>query len=372
MSSFIDIIGLYSYKVVIGSEIKVRDVINRLIMVFSLIVIWSASPLWAKVRIVADNPQTFTNWLAELKTEALSKGISEATFDGAFAGVEPDPKVIKLDRNQPEFTQTYFQYISKRVSQARIKNGRTKVAENAAALKAVADKIGVQQRFIAGIWGMETNYGSYSGGYSVIRSLATLAYDMRRPKYFRTQLIKALNILEEGHVSSANFKGSWAGAMGQGQFMPSSFFAYAYDFNGDGKKDIWTDKEDVFASIANYLKEHGWQSSRTWGRQVRLPEDVDGLWAKVRQTEKVKYCRRALKDHSKQYSLAEWQDMGVRTIYGADLPAVSDPNFKASLIMPAGPKGPAFLTYKNFRAILSYNCSNFYALGVSLLSDELK
>ena len=345
----------------------------KTIIYFSFLIFhFTGSSLWAKERIVPDNPQSFADWRMELKTEALSEGISEATFDAAFGGIKPNPKVIKLDRHQPEFTQTYFQYIAKRVSQTRIKNGRKKVAENADILKTVADKIGVQQRFIAGIWGMETNYGSYSGGYNVIRSLATLAYDMRRPKFFRTQLIKALNILEEGHVAADDFKGSWAGAMGQGQFMPSSFFAYAYDFDGDGKKDIWANKSDVFASIANYLKEHGWQSNRTWGRQVRLPKDVTGLLEKVKQTEKVKYCRRALKHHSKQFTLDEWQAMGVRTIYGSDLPAITDPEFKASLIMPAGPEGPAFLTYRNSRALLSYNCSNYYALGVSLLADELK
>lgn len=323
-------------------------------------------------RVVPDNPQSFVDWRADLKVEALASGISSATFDRAFEAIEPNPKVIKLDRHQPEFTQTYGTYISKRVSPTRIKNGKEKVAENSVVLASVARNIGVQQRFIAGIWGMETNYGSYSGGHNVIRSLATLAYDMRRSKYFRSQLIKALKILEEGHVQPDNFKGSWAGAMGQGQFMPSSFFAYAYDFNGDGKKDIWHDKADVFASIGNYLKEHGWQSGRTWGRQVMLPKDVEGLWQQVNPTEKVKYCRRALKDHSKQLTLTEWQALGVRTIYGSDLPQVADPDFKASLVMPAGPDGPAFLTYKNFRAILSYNCSNFYALGVSLLSDELK
>lgn len=346
--------------------------IKTIILTSFLFFQFTGSLLWAKERIVPDNPLSFADWRAELKIEALVSGISEATFDAAFAGIEPNPKVIRLDRHQPEFTQTYNGYISKRVSQTRIKNGRKKSAENAATLKTVEDKIGVQQRFIAGIWGMETNYGSYSGDYNVIRSLATLAYDMRRPKYFRTQLIKALNILQEGHVAPDNFKGSWAGAMGQGQFMPSSFFAYAYDFDGDGKKDIWGNRADVFASIANYLKEHGWQSGRTWGRQVRLPKDVAGLLVKVKQTGKVKNCSRALKHHSKQFTLPEWQKMGVRTIYGSDLPAVADPTFKASLIMPAGPEGPAFLTYKNFRAILSYNCSNYYALGVSLLSDELK
>ncbi len=319
-----------------------------------------------------DNPRSFSDWRADLKIEALDAGVSAETFDRAFEGIVPNPKVIKLDRHQPEFTQTYFQYISKRVSQTRIKKGREKILENAGLLDEVSRKIGVQDRFIAAIWGMETNYGSYSGGYNVIRSLATLAYDMRRSKYFRGQLIKALNILEQGHVMPENFKGSWAGAMGQGQFMPSSFFAYAYDFDGDGKKDIWDNKADVFASIGNYLKEHGWQSNRTWGRQVMLPDDVAGLWQKVKQTEKVKSCRRALKHHSKSLTLTRWQELGVRTIYGADLPKVADPAFTASLVMPAGPDGPAFLTYRNFRAILSYNCSNFYALGVSLLSDEIK
>ncbi|MCF6214720.1 MAG: lytic murein transglycosylase [Emcibacter sp.] len=323
-------------------------------------------------KIVPDNPLSFADWRAELKVEAMDSGISADTFDRAFAGVEPDPKVIRLDRHQPEFTQTYATYISKRVSSTRIAKGREKISENTDILNAVSRKIGVQPRFIAGIWGMETNYGSYTGGYNVIRSLATLAYDMRRSSYFRTQLIKALQILEEGHVMPANFKGSWAGAMGQGQFMQSSFFAYAYDFDGDGKKDIWDNKADVFASIGNYLKEHGWQANRTWGRQVSLPKDVDNLWQQVKQTGKVKYCRRALKDHSKQLTMAQWQELGVRTIYGSDLPLVADLEFKASLVMPAGKDGPAFLTYKNFRALLSYNCSNFYALGVSLLSDELK
>ncbi|MCK5424598.1 MAG: lytic murein transglycosylase [Emcibacter sp.] len=346
---------------------------NKNIVVILLVFFqFSGSPLWAKQITVPDNPQPFSVWLNDLKTEALTSGITEAVFAEAFDGVEPNPKVIKLDRHQPEFTQSYYGYIAKRVSQTRIKKGRVKVGEYSDTLKAVFYKIGVPQQFIAGIWGMETNYGSYTGGYSVIRSLATLAYDMRRPKYFRSQLIPALTILQEGHVSAEDFKGSWAGAMGQGQFMQSSFFAYAYDFDGDGKKDIWNNEADVFASIANYLKEHGWQTGQAWGRQVMLPSDVDGLWNKVKQTEKVIVCRRALKDHSKQFILAEWQKMGVRTIDGNDLSNVDDPSLVASLVMPEGADGPAFLTYQNFRAILSYNCSNFYALGVSLLAEELK
>ncbi len=346
--------------------------LKQIILFFSLFLICQAESLAASNRVIPDNPQTFADWLAELKAEALAEGISDKVFETAFAGIDLNPKVIELDRRQPEFTQTFNQYISKRVSPSRIKTGREKIAENRDSLKSVASAIGVQQRFIAGIWGMETNYGGYSGGYNIIRSLTTLAYDMRRSAYFRTQLIRALRILEEGHVTPQDFKGSWAGAMGQGQFMPSSFFAYAYDFDGDGKKDIWNNKSDVFASIGNYLKKHGWQDNRTWGRQVQLPADVDSLWDKVKQTKEVKSCRRALKDHSRRLTLGEWQALGVRTVYGADLPKVKDPDFTASLVMPAGRDGPAFLTYQNFRAILSYNCSNFYALGVSLLSDELK
>ncbi len=346
--------------------------IKRILLISLLFFINQGAVSWSTPRIVPDNPLSFDQWRSDLKVESLNKGISEDIFDKAFQGIIPNPKVIKLDRHQPEFTQTFQTYISKRVSPTRIRNGKKKVAENLSQLEAVSQKIGVQSRFIAAIWGMETNYGSYIGGHNVIRSLATLAYDMRRSGYFRAELIKALNILQEGHITAENFKGSWAGAMGQGQFMPSSFFAYAYDFDGDGKKDIWNNKSDIFGSIANYLKKHGWDSKRTWGRQVMLPEDIVGLWEKVKQTKKVKHCRRALKDHSQQLTLAQWQELGVRTVYGSDLPTISDTNFKASLVLPAGIDGPAFLTYKNFRAILTYNCSNYYALGVSLLSDELK
>ncbi len=318
------------------------------------------------------NPLSFEQWLEELKQEAREQGISENTLAVALDGVQPVPKIIELDRRQPEFTQTFAEYIGRRVSPARIELGRKKMAEHQEVLTKVGRDMGVQPRFIAAIWGMETNYGRYTGGYYVIEALATLAYDMRRPAFFRRELLRALEILDQGHIDPKNMKGSWAGAMGQGQFMPSSFFTFAYDYNRDGRKDIWVDQADVFASIANYLKKHGWREDRTWGREVRLPEDVEGLWEKVKQTEPPRSCRRALKHHSRQLSLKEWSELGVKTIYGSDLPDVGDRDFKASLVMPAGKDGPAYLTYRNFRAILSYNCSNYYALGVSLLSDQLK
>ncbi|MAU41978.1 MAG: lytic transglycosylase [Kordiimonas sp.] len=313
----------------------------------------------------------FDIWLEHLKNEALNEGISAPTLESALSGLTPNPKVIELDRRQPEFTQTYQDYISRRVSETRIARGHEKIRQHQAALNKVAQEYGVPGRFIAAIWGMETNYGSYTGGYSVIRSLATLAHDTRRPAFFRAQLIAALKIIDQGHITQDNMKGSWAGAMGQSQFMPSSFLDYAADNDGDGRKDIWTNETDVFASIANYLTRHGWRKGETWGREVRLPPDSEALWHKVKLKEQPKRCRRALKHHSQQLSLADWQALGVRRHDGGDLPIEAGNGIPASLILPAGLNGPAYLTYPNFRMILRYNCSNYYALGVSLLANEL-
>ena len=326
-------------------------------------------------RQVEDNPVPFETWLAELKAEALQEGVSQRILDLTFDGLTPDPKVVELDRRQPEFTQTAEEYLEKRVSPIRIKNGRKKMQEFADVLDPSAKNIAVQKRFIASIWGMETNYGTYTGNYNVVRSLMTLAYDMRRSSFFCYVLLKALLILEQGHIAPDQMTGSWAGAMGQGQFMPTSFFAYAYDMDGDGKKNIWTDEADVFGSIGNYLSVHGWRPDQTWGREVKLPDDLKARQALVDLTHEPnppKSCKRALSAHSKKYSLDEWQEMGVRNLDGSDLPKVTNSNIEATLLMPMGIDGPAYLTYQNFRTILTYNCSNLYALGVSLLSDELK
>lgn len=326
-------------------------------------------------RQVPDNPVPFEEWLTEFKAEAKSNGISDEILSAAFNGLTPNPKVVELDRRQPEFTQTAAQYLERRVSPLRIKNGRKKMNEFAEVLNPSARDIAVQKRFIAAIWGMETNYGTYTGDFNIVRSLMTLAYDMRRSAFFRKELMKALQILEEGHIAPDKMIGSWAGAMGQGQFMPTSFFAYAYDMDKDGKKDIWTNEADVFGSIGNYLSVHGWRPDQTWGREVKLPDDLAARQALVDLTHEPnppRSCKRALSDHSKKYSLDEWQEMGVRNLDGSDLPKVVNTNIEATLLMPMGIEGPAYLTYQNFRSILTYNCSNLYALGVSLLSDELK
>lgn len=315
-------------------------------------------------------PPAFGAWLEDLKREARSAGISDATVHTTLDGLRPDPKVIQLDRRQPEFTQTAAEYLASRVSAKRITKGREMMRLHAAELVAVAERFHVQPRFIVAIWGLETNYGQYTGGMSVVRSLATLAWDRRRSRFFRNELINALKILDAGHITPDRMLGSWAGAMGQSQFMPSSFLAYAADFNGDGRRDIWTDTGDVFASIARYLAAHGWHSDLTWGRPVRLPSDHAGLWRKVKRARPPRTCGRALRDHSRRLPLSEWQRLGVRRLDGGDLP--KRPELEASLVAPDGLDHEAYLTYSNYRAILSYNCSNLYALAVGLLSDAFK
>ncbi len=345
-----------------------------LLIILTNILILSAASA-REPRQVADNPVPFDQWLEQFKAEALSQGISQSILDTTFEGIELNPKVIVFDRRQPEFTQTSDQYIKIRVSEIRIRNGKKRMAELKPVLDDAAKKIGVQKRFIAAIWGMETNYGANTGNYNVVRSLMTLAYDMRRPSFFRKELHKALAILDQGHISPKDMIGSWAGAMGQGQFMPTSFFAYAYDMDGDGKKNIWTDEADVFGSIGNYLKQHKWHENQTWGREVKLPENSDARQALVDLTHEPnppRSCKRALSDHSKKYSLSQWQEMGVRNLDDSDLPKATGSGIEATLLIPAGIDGPAYLTYQNFRTILTYNCSNLYALGVSLLSDQLK
>lgn len=311
----------------------------------------------------------FDQWLEGVRIEALERGISEETVNSALLDLKPNERVVELDRKQPEFTQTFEQYLAARVSEARIKRGREVMALHRDNLRAVADHYGVQPRFIAAIWGMETNYGGYTGGMSVIQSLATLAWDPRRSRFFRSQLFAALEIIDEGHITAQDMLGSWAGAMGQSQFMPASFKAYAQDFDGDGRRDIWTTEVDVFASIAHYLASHGWRGDMTWGRAVSIPDDMAPDNADLAQLETPKSCARALRSHSRNLSLAEWQDRGVRRLDGSALP---DVDAMASMVQPGSTKGQAYLTYSNFRAILSYNCSNLYAMAVGQLADALR
>ena len=293
-------------------------------------------------------------WQAELRTEALSSGISAEIFDAAFSRVSLIERVIELDRKQPEFTLTLDEYITRVISDTRIKNAKLKIVEHADILDEVSAKYGVQKRFIVALWGIETNFGSHTGGFEVISALVTLAYDGRRSAYFRKELLKALQILEEGHVSVENMKGSWAGAMGQSQFMPSSFISYAEDYNQDGRRDIWTTKEDVFASIANYLSSVGWRDDTTWGREVIVPDNVNGAKMSESKTKK---------------SMAEWKALGITSLGGEPLP---ERNLSSRLIVPSDSGGRAFLAYDNYDNILKWNRSNYFAIAVGTLSDALR
>ena len=318
-------------------------VIAAFVMVFQLL----SAP------VVGSQSQSFEDWRAELRTEALSKGITDNVFDTAFSGVQPIERVIELDRRQPEFTMTLKTYLSKVVSGTRVKKARQKLAEHKQVLAEVSEEFGVQPRFIVALWGIETNFGQHTGGFSVVAALATLAYDGRRSAYFRGELLNALKIIQEGHISTADMKGSWAGAMGQSQFMPSSFLNYAFDYDQDGKRDIWGTRKDVFASIANYLSSVGWRDDITWGREVSLPDRLEG---------------KALSDKKTVKRLSEWQKLGMRLPDGGDLPKR---DLKARLVVPDRGKGRAFLAYANYDNILKWNRSNFFAIAVGSLADQI-
>ncbi len=295
----------------------------------------------------------FTEWLAALRSDAAGRGVDEATLDAALVDLQPIRRVIELDRNQPEFTLTFDEYLTRVVPARRVAEGRALLAEHADLLAAVSRKYGVQPRVIVALWGVETNFGEHLGGFQVIPALVTLAYEGRRAEFFRRELLYALQILDEGHVTADSMTGSWAGAMGQCQFMPSSFVRHAVDFDGDGRRDIWGTLGDVFASAANYLASSGWNGQRIWGREVRLPDGFDdsALGQAVRKP------------------LPVWQGLGVRRIDGRDLPAV--PGVIASIIRPGGDTGPTYAVYDNFEAILKWNRSTYFATAVGVLSDRI-
>ena len=299
-----------------------------------------------------DGAESFEEWRKGVRSEALALGISPATFDTAFAEVEPIPRVIELDRSQPEVTLTFAQYLERVVPESRVAKGRDLLAQHRELLEPIGRKYGVPPRFIVALWGIETNFGQFLGGFPVIAALATLAYDGRRSAYFRGELLHALRIVEDGHITADAMMGSWAGAMGQSQFMPSSFVRYAVDHDGDGKRDIWGTQGDVFASAANYLVQAGWRAGEIWGRQVALPAGFD----------------HALTGLEVKKTLAEWQALGLRRADGGDLPQAA---MSGSVVLPGGEEGPAYLVYDNYRTIMRWNRSFYFATSVGLLADGI-
>jgi peptidoglycan lytic transglycosylase B len=290
----------------------------------------------------------FGAWLQGVRKDALAQGISAPTLDRALADVAPIPRVIELDRRQPETTLTFAQYIDRVASTERRTEARAHVRDNRALLDAVSQRFGVEPRFIVALWGIETDFGRVTGSFPVIAALATLAFDGRRPAFFRGELMKALLMVEREHLDPRRMVGSWAGAMGQSQFMPSSFLNYAVSYRGDGPPDIWTRRDDVFASIANYLKGVGWRAGEGWGEEVALPPGAD------------------LADGGRR-ALAEWAALGVTRVGGKPLAAAPA---KAALVRPAGAEGPAFLVSDNFRALLKWNNSRYFAIAVGYLADS--
>lgn len=294
----------------------------------------------------------FHDWLKDIRVEALQQGISPKIIRTALTDdLKPLSRVLELDRKQPESTISFSQYKQNTLSATRVRQGRKLIKEHGQTLRGVHDVYGVPSAVVVALWGMETSYGNYTGGFDIVEALATLAYDGRRGDYFKGELFNALRILDAGHITPQAMTGSWAGAMGQSQFMPSSFLKFAVDSNGDGKRDIWHTKQDVFASASNYLKEHGWRTGERWGRRVQLPKNFP----------------EDLVDLKIEKSLAAWQKLGVRTANGQDLPQVAD--MKGSVIKFTD--NEAYLVYNNYKVIMRWNRSTYFATAVGLLSDKL-
>jgi peptidoglycan lytic transglycosylase B len=297
--------------------------------------------------------QSFAAWVEGFWPVARAAGITRATYDRAFKGLTPDPKVIEAANFQPEYVKPIGEYIDRVVSDKRIAMGKQKLEENKALLDQLEKRYGVDRTILIAIWGVESNYGTQPGDMNVIRSLATLAYSGTKAAFARQQLIAALKILQHGDISVEQMNGSWAGAMGHTQFIPTTYQMFAVDYDGDGKRDIWADVPDALASTASYLKHANWQAGATWGYEVNLPKGFNPK----------KVSDKTMK------SLGDWQKLGLTRVGGEAFPRPGD---KATLFAPAGSDGPAFLVLNNFRSILHYNVATSYALGVGHLADRLK
>ena len=304
----------------------------------------------ATAPLLVQGQEGFAGFVASIKAEARRAGIRDATLAAAFAGVQPNQRVIELDQRQPEFTLTWPEYQARVLPQTRLEAGRQHYAEERGLLARVQARYSVPPGVVMGIWGIESNFGEKQGNYRVVEALSTLAWEGRRAAYFRGELLNALRILDAGDVTPARMLSGYAGALGQPQFMPSSFLRYAVDFDGGGRRDIWTDRADVFGSIANYLARNGWQPGTPWGQPVQVPSEAA-----------------AFAGHDQRRPLSEWMRLGVRRADGA---AFGRGDVEGALVVPDGiAAGEGFMTYANFGAIRRYNPSDFYALAVGLLGN---
>jgi membrane-bound lytic murein transglycosylase B len=302
---------------------------------------------------LAQKKKSFEAWLADFRSEAAVKGISQATLQSALSKVQYLPKVIELQKNQPEFKFTVEEYLIRVASETRALRGREVLAENLSLLNKINEIYGVAPQYLVALWGIETDYGKMTGGFPVLDAVATLAYRGSRSDFFRSELLYALRIVDRGHVSPDKMVGSWAGATGQLQFMPSTFYSYAVDYNGDGRIDIWNNLEDTFASGANYLSRSGWVRNQPWGWEVSLPKDFDMTLMGI--------------DNRK--SLEEWQKLGVHRLPGENVKNSSA--WAASVVVPDGHKGRAFVATDNYRVIYRWNRSHHFAVAVGVLADRI-
>lgn len=294
----------------------------------------------------------FDAWLGDFRQDAKAQGISSATLDAALSGMVPNERVIELDRRQPEFLQTFSSYLGRRVTPAQVARGQAQLEQHAALLDAVEQKYGIPKAVLVAFWGLETHYGTVLGKLNVPTSLATLAFDGRRGEFFRSQLLDALRIIDAGHVSAADMQGSWAGAMGNMQFMPSTFRAYAVDGDGDGRINVWQSLPDALYSAANYLQQAGWRANEPVAIEVRLPVGFDWRQARV----------------AHRLPVADWKALGVQAADAEALPMVAG---RAAIVLPQGWKGPAFMVFDNFDVVMKWNRSVNYALAVAQLSHRL-
>ena len=312
----------------------------------------AAAALPALLGRTARAEPSFAAFLDGVRAEALASGIAAGTIDQAFAGLHSNAKVLELDGHQPEVTQTWEHYRSTRVSEARVTAGRAALQANGAGLQEIGRRYGVDPGVIVAIWGLESNFGGYTGGFSVIEALASLAAAGRHNGFFRTELLSALRILDHGDITLGRMTGSYAGAMGQPQFMPSSYLDYAVDFDGDGRRDIWDNRNDVLASIANYLSRAGWRPGEPWGQRIRVPPGFDASHT----------------GRDDRRPLGTWSQLGVTRADGA---ALTRPDMQGAVVMPDGGGGEAYMTYGNFGTIRRYNPSDLYALSVGLLASRI-
>jgi membrane-bound lytic murein transglycosylase B len=308
-------------------------------------------------------PKSFDEWLAELATEARAKGFSDGLIDETLVGLTPLERVIQSDRSQAELNPGFARYSSARITKSMVARGKDLMHEHKTLLHRTEQQYGVSARVLIAFWGMESRFGRIQGRTPVFQALATLAWEPRRATYFRNELFDALTMVQRGHIDADTMTGSWAGAMGQTQFMPSSYLKFAVDFDGDERRDIWTSTPDTLASMANYLKGFGWDSSETWGREVKVNADASRAIATIPKRTDGCYAQRNM---TERRPLVQWQKLGVRRVDGGPLPKA---DMQAGLVDVGERK---FLVYPNYDAILAYNCAHYYALTVGLLADRLK